>query len=45
MNGDKGMVRKETWVAPEIKTLEVGETQTRNARGGDGSRYLDCTRS
>lgn len=36
---------KETWVTPEIKTLNVAETQTRNARGGDGNRFPDCTRS
>lgn len=45
MNKGLDMDRKETWVAPEIKTLDVGETQTRNNRGGDGNRYLDCTRS
>jgi hypothetical protein len=38
--------QKEAWVAPEIRTLDVAETQTRNSRGSDGNpRYADCTRS
>lgn len=37
--------RKEAWIAPEIKTLDVSETQTANRRGGDGSPFVDCTKS
>ena len=37
--------RKEAWIAPEIKTLDLSETQTNPNRGGDGGRFVDCTRS
>jgi hypothetical protein len=37
---------KEAWITPEIRTLDVAETQTRSRRGSDGNaRYADCTRS
>lgn len=37
---------KAAWVAPEIRTLDVGETYSFNHRGGDGNaRYADSTKS
>jgi hypothetical protein len=43
---DQVVTAKETWITPEIRTLDVAETQTRSRRGGDGNaRYADCTRS
>jgi len=39
-------VQKETWVAPEIKTLDVvAETNRISNRGSDGCRFADSTRS
>lgn len=37
--------RKEAWIAPEIKTLDVAETQGLPNRGRDGGRFADCTKS
>lgn len=39
------VARKEAWIAPEIKTLDVADTQGRINRGTDGGRFVDCTRS
>lgn len=45
MDAAKPEVSKEQWVAPEIRTLDVGETHRFNLRGGDGGPYVDGTRS
>lgn len=37
--------RKDAWIAPEIKTLDVAETQGLKNRGSDGGRFIDCTKS
>lgn len=37
--------RKEAWIAPEIKTLDVADTQQRINRGNDRGAFIDCTRS
>ena len=37
--------RKEAWIAPEIKTLDVSETANRPNRGRDTGAVVDCTRS
>lgn len=37
--------RKEAWIAPEIRTLDVDQTQGFRNRGNDGGRYIDCTKS
>lgn len=43
---DTSAVRKEIWVAPEIKSLDIDETNRASRRGGDGNAiYVDCTRS
>ena len=48
MNEVKSAMQKEMWVAPEIRTLDVAETQARTNRGNDGQadpRLTDCTKS
>jgi len=45
MNEVGPVVQKEVWVAPEIQTLDVGETYRFNLRGNDGGPYVDATRS
>jgi hypothetical protein len=37
--------QKETWIEPEIRTLDVAETAGFPNRGRDGGRFVDCTRS
>lgn len=37
--------QKETWVEPEIRTLDVGETYRFNLSGNDAGPYPDSTRS
>lgn len=36
---------RRAWVAPEVSELKVSETAGFPGRGGDGGRFLDCTRS
>lgn len=45
MDKAQPVAQKEAWVAPEIRTLDVGETQLFNVRGTDGGPYADATRS
>lgn len=33
------------WVEPDVSELTVSETSVFPARGGDGGRFVDCTRS
>lgn len=33
------------WVEPQVSELAVEETQGFPGRGGDGGRFVDCTRS
>lgn len=33
------------WVEPQVSELAVEETHGINGRGGDGGRFIDCTRS
>ncbi|WP_268795324.1 hypothetical protein [Sphingomonas sp. Leaf33] len=37
--------QKEVWIEPEIRTLDVNETAGFPNRGGDGGRFVDCTKS
>lgn len=36
---------KATWIEPELKRLDVMNTELLPNRGADGSRHADCTRS
>lgn len=36
---------KARWVEPELKRLEIAETEGFPNRGVDGNRHADCTRS
>ncbi len=38
-------IQKESWIEPEIQTLDISETAGFPNRGGDGGRFVDCTRS
>lgn len=31
--------QRKAWIEPEIKTLEIDETEALNGRGADGGRY------
>jgi len=33
------------WVEPDVSELAVSETSGFPGRGGDGGRFVDCTRS
>ena len=36
---------KASWVEPELKRLDIMDTELLPNRGADGSRHADCTRS
>lgn len=36
---------RRAWVQPEVAELKVAETAFFPGRGGDGGRFVDCTRS
>ncbi len=36
---------KATWIEPELKRLDIMETENLPNRGVDGNRHADCTRS
>lgn len=40
-----GVTTKRDWIEPEITELAVEETAGFPARGSDGGRFVDCTRS
>ena len=42
---DAANLQKDAWIEPEIQTLDVSETSGFPNRGGDGNRFIDCTRS
>lgn len=42
---DAANTQKDSWIEPEIQTLDVSETAGFPNRGGDGGRFVDCTRS
>jgi len=42
---DAANTQKDAWIEPEIQTLDVAETAGAPNRGGDGGRFVDCTRS
>lgn len=36
---------KASWIEPELKRLDIMETENLPNRGADGNRHADCTRS
>ncbi len=45
MNDTMMPVAKEAWIDPDIRTLDISETNQFPANGNDGGVYAGCTRS
>lgn len=46
MNSGEDEQPRETWIAPEIRTLDVAQTERFPGVGPDGNvRFPDCSRS
>ena len=45
MREEQVNAKKEAWVAPEIRTLDVGETHRFTRAGGDAGPYSSALRS